>query len=245
MAVQQQRLWLASAPALVIYTHNTPGESGTYGTILFYHGHGVSKEHNEANLVRFAQAGFLAIGLDNVGHGERRYPDFDQRFSSPGRTMEAELLSAIHATASEVPTVIDALIARGWAHQGRIGIAGISMGGFITYAALVADKKKRLCAATPILGSPTWLLPRAESPHQHLEDFFPTALLSQNAGRDSKVPASLVRDFHQWLAPYYASAPERLHYIEYTNASHDFSAEIWIQVWQQVIAWFTRFLATP
>ncbi|HLZ61220.1 MAG TPA: dienelactone hydrolase family protein [Ktedonosporobacter sp.] len=242
MAIQQQRLWLTSAPALVMYTHQTPAESGTHGTILFYHDHGASKEHNEADLARFAQAGFLAVGLDNVGHGERRYSDSDRRFSAPGHSMEAEFLSAVHATASEVPAVIDTLISRGWSQQDRIGIAGISMGGFITYAAIVADKKQRLCAATPILGSPTWLLPRAESPHQHPEAFFPTALLSQNAGRDSEVPASLVRDFHQWLAPYYASAPERLHYIEYTNADHELSAEIWAQVWHQVMAWFKRFL---
>jgi alpha-beta hydrolase superfamily lysophospholipase len=226
-----------------MYHRDTPQESGKHGTILFYHGYNTCKEHNEAELARFAQAGFLAIGIDNVGHGERRYPDFDRRFPGPGRAMEAELLSAVYATAMEVPTIIDNLISRGWACQNRIGIAGISMGGFIVYAAIVADKKKHIGAAAPIIGSPTWLLPRPESPHQHLEAFFPTALLSQNAGCDSKVPASLVRDFHQWLTPYYVSKPERLRYIEYTDAGHELPNDISQQVWQHVIAWFGLFLA--
>jgi hypothetical protein len=67
-----------------------------------------------------ADAGFLAIGIDIVGHGERRYPDFEQRF--PGHdqphaydpAIEANFLSDVLSTAQEVPAIIDDLLARGW-----------------------------------------------------------------------------------------------------------------------------------
>jgi DHA2 family multidrug resistance protein len=61
------------------------------------------------------------------------------------------------------------------------------MGGYITYAAVVADPRIRV--ATPILGSPQWKLPWAESPHGHVHRFFPTALLSQTAGVDGVIIA--------------------------------------------------------
>jgi uncharacterized protein len=72
-------LTLASAPALVLF--RGPAEDrARQGTILFYHGFGGSKETYVMVLSRLAEAGFLAVGVDGIGHGERRYPDFDERF---------------------------------------------------------------------------------------------------------------------------------------------------------------------
>jgi len=247
MSLQQRSLTLASAPALVM-SHGTPQDGGRRGTILFYHGFDESKDQMQVELATLAEAGFLAVGIDAIGHGMRRYPDFEDRFPPfEGRFMgdmkaEANFLTVVRATAQELPQIIDALLSLGWAHQGQIGVSGISMGGFVTYAAIVSDKRIR--AATPVVGSPEWKLPWQESPHRHLTQFFPTALLSQTAGDDTRVPSQAVRAFHDQLTPFYASAPERLHLIEYPQVGHGLGEKEWAQVRQNLVAWFERFLVS-
>ena len=240
-------LTLASAPALAMF-RNSPEEQARQGTILFYHGFGQSKNSYASVLQQIADAGFLAIGIDGIGHGERRYPDFDQRFPPfephliGNLQLEAAFLSVVRATASEVPLIIDALIARNWAHPERIGIAGHSFGGFVTYSAIVADR--RIQAAAPVVGSPEWQLSWPDSPHLHPDCFFPTALLSQTAGKDTRVLPNFARSFHDHLVPYYVQSPERLRYIEYPGSPHDLLDEDWTQAWQTVVGWFATFLSS-
>ncbi len=245
MDLKMSRLSLASAPVLVVFG-DSPEERAKRGTILFYHGFGESKDGYVSVLQRLAAAGFLAVGVDGIGHGERRYPDFRERFPPIAPPLignvqlEAAFLSLVRATAQEVSLILDALIARGWAVAPHIGIAGHSFGGFVTYAATIADK--RLQVAASVVGSPQWRLPWPESPHLHLDRFFPTALLSQIAGKDGDVLPAFARELHQRLEPYYAQAPERLRYIEYPDSSHDLSAEDWEQAWGMVAAWFLTHL---
>ncbi len=245
MDLKTLHLSLASAPALVMFC-DSPEERAKLGTILFYHGFGESKDGYGPVLQRLAEAGFLVIGVDGIGHGERRYPDFHERFPPLAPhlignvQLEAAFLSTVRATAQEVPLILDALIERRWAHAERIGIAGHSFGGFVTYAAVVADR--RIQVAASVVGSPEWRLPWPESPHRHLDRFFPVALLSQVGSRDTNVLPEFARALHHQLVPYYAQAPERLRYIEYPNAPHDLAAEDWEQAWNMVATWFITHL---
>jgi len=220
----------------------SPARAGTAGTILYYHGFGGGKEDARDALVALAEAGFLAVGLDNVGHGERRLPDFGRRFAGlgPGPELEAGFLALVRATAREVPTVLDDLLARGLARPDHLGVAGWSMGGFVAYAAVVADP--RLRAAAPLLGAPAWRLPWPESPHRHLERFFPTALLSQTAAADRRVPPQATKRFHAALAAYYADAPERLRYVEYPGVGHDIPEDMASAMRQRMVDWFQQHL---
>ncbi len=244
--MQSRHLTLASAPALLMF-RESPEENARQGTILFYHGFGESKEAYETVLARFAEAGFLAIGIDGIGHGERRYPDFDQRFPPPeprllgNAQLEAAFLDVVQQTAAEIPSILNTLIEQKWARPGQIGISGISFGGLVTYAAVIADK--RIEAAVPVVGSPQWKLPRTASPHLHHDLFYPTALLSQTAGKDTNQLPSTVREFHKQLAPYYEQAPERLCSIEYPDSFHDLSQEDWEQAWNRARDWFETFLS--
>ncbi len=152
-------------------------------------------------------------------------------------TLEDSARSVVRETAQEVPLIIDALTERGWAYSERIGIAGHSFGGFVTYAAVVADK--RIQAAAPVVGSPQWKLPWPDSPHMHLDRFFPAALLSQTAGKDTRVLPDFAHELHRQLALYYVQAPERLRYIEYPDSPHDLSEKDWERTWSAVVQWFT------
>ena len=240
-------LSLASVPALAMF-RQSPERGAKRGTILFYHGFRDSKEEYKPILQRLADADFLAIGIDGIGHGERRYPDFEVRFPPfeprlmGNMQLEAAFLHTVQATVREIPLIIDTLLERQWAVPKRIGISGLSFGGLVTYAAVVTDRRIR--AAAPVVGSPQWKLPWPESPHLHCDRFYPTALLSQTAGKDTNQRPDLVRAFHQHLAPYYVHAPQRLRYIEYPDSAHDLSPEDWEQAWNAVVRWFETFFSS-
>jgi dienelactone hydrolase len=247
--MEQHHSWLASVPSL-LFSQESPEKNGMQGTIVFYHGLGGSKEDHRGSIpfcLALAQAGFLVVSVDLVGHGERRYPDFAPRFlqmrerkaADPG-AFEADVLTVVRETAQEVPRIIDDLLARGWAHPTGIGLAGLSLGADVVYAAIVAEP--RIAAATAILGSPEWKLPWPESPHHFPERFFPVALLSQTAEADTHVSPAAARSFHQRLTSFYASVPDRLAYIEFPGVDHDLSESAWRKAVENMVSWFHRFL---
>jgi pimeloyl-ACP methyl ester carboxylesterase len=201
------------------------------GTILVYHGLGDSKESLPLGLKELSDRGWRAIAVDAVGHGERRYPDYDDRFSEPHQ--EASFYQVVEQTAQEVPSLLDAL------GEGPFGIIGYSMGGYIGYRAATLDK--RLSALCTIGSSPTWPEAYAGSPHQSPEAFFPVALLSQNGRLDEVVPAQDAHALALSLEPYYADAPDRLNHVEYPSGSHTLE-ERGEEVWSKVLLWLDRFV---
>jgi uncharacterized protein len=238
MKTKEHKMKLASTPALLVCT-TTLEKAAAKGCVLFYHGLRASKEINKKELLGIARRGYLAVGLDNVGHGERLYPDFDNRFKHPNTFLDF-FLNMVKETAEEIPGIIDALIEKGLADPERICVSGISMGGYITYSAVLKDK--RIKAALPILGSPRWRSSLPDSPHSHPDKFFPVALFSQNAGKDESVPPGFAREFHEHLVPYYRKAPERLCYREYPNSGHFMQEDEWNALWNNALDWLDRFL---
>lgn len=218
------------------------------GTVLVYHGLGSNKETQTKELTQLAQRGFLAVGVDAVGHGERRFSDFESRMNS--QASHLEFLSMVRDTANEVPRLVQAL-SEACGELGPFGITGISMGGCITFAA--ACNFHRLVAAVPILGTPDWSLDGRhelppewwqDSPHHTPEWFNPTALLVQNAGRDVNVPPGPARDFVKEARLYYSDFPQRLAYVEYPESEHFMREADWAELWDRTLGWFERFLVT-
>src|SRR5579872_5261820 len=102
---------VADVPAL-LRCQESPEEAAGQGTVLFYHGFGGTKERPEAYLNALAEAGFLAVSLDAVGHGERRYPDFEvifdnERWDTEFEEVETHFLQLLDDTAAEVPAIVD------------------------------------------------------------------------------------------------------------------------------------------
>jgi dienelactone hydrolase len=235
---------VAGVPALLRYAES-PEVAARRGTVLWYHGFGGSKERYAPYPAALAEAGFLAVSLDAVGHGERRYPDFDvifndERWDASFEETETDFLRVIDETAAEVPAIIDDLVARGWARADRVGVAGRSLGGNVSYASVLADSRVR--AVVSVVGSPEWTLPRAHSPHHHPDRFFPAAVLSLAAEFDEHCPPGPIRAFHAALEPFYAAEPDRIAYVEYPGVRHALTPELNDESGRALVAWFRRWL---
>ena len=215
------------------------GTAAEKGCVLFFHGLGASKDVQRPDLESLAARGYLVVGVGSVGHGRRRYPDFDSRLSKTNPDFTREFLSIVLETAKEVPFLVDALEQTGLVRNGRVGVAGIPQGGFITYAAVTLEPC--LQVAVSIVGSPLWTLELPESPHRHLEAFSRVFLLSQNAAKDELVPSHHARDPHRRLERLYPDHAERFAYVEYAESDHLLEAH-WDVLWARTLAWFDQHL---
>jgi uncharacterized protein len=223
---------LASVPALVA---TAPGRTQSLPLVFWFHGLGANAATHEPELAALADAGFLAVGVDAVGHGRRRFPDLDQR--TAGAQSQA-LDTAIHCaneTALEIPAIIRELADEGLVDSSRIAAVGISMGAYLLYRALVVGPGIRTAVA--LLGSPEW--PHPDSPHVHLDAFRRTALLSIVAERDVNVPPAATRRLHERLDEV-DPASESHRCVVLPNAVHLMNGNDWHMTMTLTLSWLLR-----
>ena len=213
------RTRLATAPTLIIEPDAAPR-----ATLLWYHGLGVAKETHIPELERFARAGIRAVGIDAAGHGERRLPDFEERFAPPREVIEPLLFQLVDDSVGEIASILDAL------EVDNAALCGVSFGGYITYRG--AAREPRITAAVALLGSPD---------AHDADSMFPTALLSLTAENDVNVPPAAAREFHRALESRYSGAPARLGYHEYPGAVHAMKEEEWNDAIERLIAWVLEY----
>jgi len=236
--VTKQKTDLGNVPSLIYY-HDL-SRAVIKGTVLLFHGFWGCKENHEDLLVRLAEEGFVAVGVDNKNHGSRRPEAFEALYSAENPEVETNFLLAVLGTAKELPGIIDELLAKGWARQESIGVAGISMGGYITYRAITEDPRIR--TAVSIIGSPRFKLDWEESPHNHIDRFDQVYLLSQNVTRDEVVPTSYAREFHQEPKDHYSDYEKRFRYLEYPESTHMMNAQEWKASIEELVTWFLAHL---
>ena len=220
---------------LLISTPKT--EERPLPTVLWFHGLGVAKETHEKELRQLAKAGFLAVGVDAAGHGERTLPSLKERVDRATQNEALRLmLPLVELTARDVPAIVQRLAHDGLADERRIALAGISMGAFVVYRAITIVQGIR--AAVALLGSPEW--PEGISPHWHADRFRETALLSITAERDTNVPPAAARRFHEQLRhDPELSAP--VQYLEVPGAGHLMDERQWTLAFGEAVAWLQRF----
>jgi dienelactone hydrolase len=235
MSVLFEKRRLGAAPALIA----RPSSARLpLPTVLWFHGFTAGKATHRPELATLAEAGFLAVGLDAAGHGERRLPDFEERFSGTKDETDREFYALVAATVAEVPGIVDLLCGDGLADEARIGAAGVSMGGMITYGATATDP--RIQAAVALLASPEW--PHPASPHLEIDQFFPAALFSVTAGQDETVAPAAARAFHADLRERYRQHPERLRYVEIEDSLHMMTPADWAWSIRESAGWLSRFI---
>jgi len=214
---------VANIPLLAMAQDDRPRPA-----VLMYHGLHSQKEAHRTELLSLAGRGFLALGVDAIGHGQRALPDlkgFLQRGSLLGQASKM-----LRPSFEEIPLLLDFLEAEGY---GPFGLCGISFGAMLVYAA--PQRESRVKAITAILGDPTWC-----DPYARLESYSEVALLAWNGGCDVHVPPEPARNFLSELQRRYGS--DRLRYREYAESNHFMRPEDWADGWEHSLQWFERHL---
>lgn len=231
MTVTWRRTRAGEAPLLLAVP---AGADSPLPAVLWFHGFGVDKETHRAELERLASAGFLAMGVDAAGHGERRLPDLDARQAAPREEALRTMIELASRTADEVPEIVRVLAGEGVADAGRVAVAGVSMGGYLAYRAAVVEPGLR--AAVALLGSPAW--PNGDSPHLHLDALSRTALLSVTGECDENVPPDATRELHRRLSAEWPGSRQR--YVEMQGAEHLVNGEQWDRAMDEMLRWLAQ-----
>lgn len=201
--------------------HILPCRGEVRASVILLHGYSShASVHNEDGKA-FVSEGIEVVMPDAPGHGHRD----DGRLAQIATLPDEPRLAAIHGIAREWIDELPGLVAnckqRG---SSRIGLVGISMGGFSALGALAPPCPFAAIAA--VLAAPALLDPTAITPGQ------PPVLLGL-AGRDTAVPPEPGRQF---ASDYGAE----LH--EYPESKHFMRGEDWSDLWSRTAAFLQRHL---
>lgn len=202
--------------------------------MLWAHGFRADALAHAAELERVADAGFIAIGIDAVGHGARHDVQFEDRLRRSTGGALPVVLELVRQTVLELPALIDELVLHHAADRERISLVGISMGAFLGYHAIAEGVPLR--AAVALLGDPIWA--GDGSPHRRLDRFANVALLSITAEHDVSVPPDPAIRFHELLQQTFETPRHRHH--ELRGAGHLTSATEWAEAMDVTMGWLLR-----
>ncbi len=192
-----------------------------------------------------ADKGFYIIAMDNRGHGDRNDLSFASCAIKNSKINIYEIRNLIKNSADDVSTLINYYENNNLIDKKRIGMTGCSMGGFITFRAMMTDS--RIQAAAPLIGSPTWedipqevpqplsvdrdeailkklkALSLQYSPNYFPEKFYGRNLLIQNGEQDKHVDCNEVKNFYDKVAEI---SPETISLITYPATEHKVTPEM-------------------
>lgn len=190
-------------------------------SVILLHGYAAAAAVHVQDARAFVDAGTEVLIPDAPGHGRRE----DGRLETLAGLPDAERPAAIHGIArewlSELPELVAGCRERG---ASRVGVVGISMGGFAALGALAQPSPFDAVAA--VLAAPA-LVDRAALRAGH-----PPLLLGL-AGRDSAVPPEPGRRFAE---DYGAEL------LEYPESDHMMRGEDWFDLWDRTGAFLRRHL---
>jgi hypothetical protein len=95
-------------------------------TVLWCHGFRADALAHATELDRCAEAGFLAVGIDAVGHGARPDATIPERIREAGGALPVMLAQAAR-TIGELPALVGALTERFGGDHTRMSLVGISL----------------------------------------------------------------------------------------------------------------------
>jgi uncharacterized protein len=215
-----ERTELAGIPILHVRARTLQGPAPT---ILYFHGWSSKKEFNIIPAELLAIDGFRVIVPDQIHHGERGaladYP----------KAAKTHFWKVILHSIEEAAILRDAAVAAGWSQPEQFGVAGHSMGGFVSSGVLARFPWAQ--AAVLLNGCPCYVwadahyrqtagaFPAAPGQVERLSQFdpehlvarvAPKPLLMQHGSADTSVPVGGVKRFYDLAKPHYAAHPERL-----------------------------------
>jgi len=228
--------------------------------VMCIHGWTGNKESMLRHCVRVADAGFLAVAVDARMHGERIDVAFCNKTSE---NFARTFYSVVSETAADLSQAVDYLVERPDVDPNRVGLMGVSMGGFVSLIATQLEKRVKVVAS--VLGAgdfevfgervssqkvlpydqklaghldeETEKLIRNCDPLGNLEKFPPTTLLLMGGSTDPLIPKEGIVQLHEGLKPLYASSPGNLKLSMY-DVGHEYTQEMEAEV----VQWFTEHL---
>jgi dienelactone hydrolase len=253
-------------PALVYQRTDLPGPKPA---VVYYHGVVQRKEVyvDSHSLARsLADAGFVVVLPDAPGHGER--PAGATVVARLRESLPREFCADIEQAADEAPALYDWLAARPEVDAQRMGVAGLSMGGF-TAAVVGSRLRERLRAAVCIAGSADLVTCMAKTdsiapgkwgpqdrssdaqtrariaridPLHFPERFAPLPLLLLHGARDTWNPPQTSQRFAELLAREYAAAgvSDRFRLTLVPNAPHWPPSQA---ILDEALTWLRRYVA--
>ncbi|ALX48663.1 serine aminopeptidase domain-containing protein [Lentibacillus amyloliquefaciens] len=134
---------IAAVPCLVIVDRTKENEA--LPTITYFHGFTSAKEHNLPLAYLLAEEGFRVILPDSMLHGDR-----EQKVS--GKKRQISFWDIVMQNVVELKDIKTELDSKQLVLDGRFGVAGTSMGGITTAAALT--QYPWITTAGILMGSP-------------------------------------------------------------------------------------------
>lgn len=207
--------------------------------LIFSHEFRSNKEFFIDEMKFFASHGFLTIAMDNRHHGERKEPAFAEACMENGKFNVLKVRKIINDSAHDVPKIIDYFSGR--ENFERIGLYGISMGGYAALKVLTLDD--RIDFAALFISSPYWndIPPSklfldtenlrkeleeysaAHSPISAVEKIKTRKILLQNGAADTHFDTAKVKKF---VAGLQKENNSLLEFFEYGGVKHEFTEEM-------------------
>lgn len=220
---------LAGIPCLEI----RPQAAGPLPTVLLYHGWTSNKENQRFLGGILASQGFAVIAPDAPGHGGRDRIDFSAPTALPDNFWRT-VLSEVREAAELLSAVLD----RAGTDPDRLGVVGISMGGYIGSG--VFARHREIKCFVNLLGTGAWekseelrqakgrSLARPDqmadimacSPLQNKDSLYPRPLLMLHGDADPIVPVECERYFASELASVYRDEPGKVKLVETPGLEH-------------------------
>ncbi|WNR46019.1 alpha/beta hydrolase family protein [Paenibacillus roseipurpureus] len=239
-----------SVPVLYCY----PKSDTPLPTVLFIHGMTGDKVMDLDKGIQLAQNGFFVVLIDVRWHGERKHPQFHSYFyDNDKQTNCRRFFETIHETVEDVIALLDHVQKDSRVDPNRLGMSGISMGGYISFATAARDR--RIKAIAPMIASPDWnvntesldpneYVPELQSlvnfhnPMNHYQRLYSIPLLVQNGVIDRVINISGVRKLHQLVTQECGELPKGYIYIEYPEVGHTATSEML----NQMVTFFRSYL---
>ena len=134
---------IQTIPCLVVVDAEKKNEA--LPVITYFHGFTSAKEHNLPLAYLLAEKGFRVVLPDSMYHGERE-PDI------PKLKKQVSFWNIVMQNVKELATIKSFFESKGLILEDRFGVAGTSMGGITTSAAL--SKYSWIKVAAILMGSP-------------------------------------------------------------------------------------------
>ncbi|WP_311771625.1 alpha/beta fold hydrolase [Salirhabdus euzebyi] len=250
-----ERLDLQSIPTLHVVESSKKEQA--LPTVLYIHGFTSAKEHNLPFAYLLAEKGYRVLLPDSLYHGERTN-------GKNADSIQFEFWNIVGQNVKEVYSLYEEAKLRSWLEHDRFGLAGTSMGGISTCAALTQFNWIKVGAV--LMGSPkplemaTYLIEQIRQngmniPYSELEiksqlEQLKRIDLSQNMDKlnerplffwhgdaDPVVPFSQSYSFYEEVSMYYENK-EKIKHVKEKGRGHKVSREAILET----VDWFVKYL---